>query len=161
MANKNSLRQHKRSDAVKWTIAFILIILLVGAVVGMGIALNKQITTRTLGATAYVVGNIDEQGLAAKDTATICTKDFVTVDGLKVEIAEKAEIRYKLFFYSENADGEKSFISATAFLTADFSGTIPANAKYVKVVIDPLNDSDISLLEVRGYAAQLQVTYNR
>lgn len=158
---KNSLRQHKRSDAVKWTIAFILIILLIGAVVGLGIALNKQITTRTLGASAYALGNLDEQGLAVKDTATICTKDFVTVDGLKIEIAEKAEIQYKLFFYSENDKGEKAFVSATTFLTANFSGTVPANAKFVKIVIDPLNDSDISLLEVRGYAEQLQVTYNR
>lgn len=158
---KNSLRQHKRSDAVKWAIAFILIALLVGAVVGMGIALNKQITTRTLGASAYTIGTINEDGEFAKDTSTICTKDFVPVEGLTIELAEKADIQYKLFFYGENDKQEKEFISATDYLTANLGDVVPANAKFVKIVIAPLTDTDVSLLEVHGYAKQLQVTYSK
>lgn len=158
---KNSLRQHKRSDAIKWVVAFVLIALLIGAVVTMGITLNKQVTTKTLGTSAYAIGTLDENGEYAKDTATIYTKDFVTVDGLKIELAEKAEIQYKLYFYDENDKQEKTFISATEYLTANFDGTIPDNAKFVKIVIDPLNDAEVSTFEIRGYATQLEVTYNR
>lgn len=157
----NSLKQHKRSDLIKWIIAFVLIALLIGAVIFMGVMLNRQITTKTLGASAYAIGTLDEQGAFQKNTATICTKDYVTVDGLKIEIAEKAEIQYKLFFYGENDKQEKTYISATEYLTANFDGTIPENAKFVKIVIDPLNDTEVSTLEVRGYANQLEVTYNR
>lgn len=156
-----SLRQHQRSGTVKWIIVFALILALVGAVVGLSIVLNRQITTRTLGSTAYAIGGLNESGEEVKDTATIRTKDFVTVDGLKIEIAEKAEIQYKLFFYGENDKQEKTYISATEYLTANFDGTIPENAKFVKIVIDPLNDTEVSTLEVRGYANQLEVTYNR
>lgn len=156
-----SLRQHQRSDTVKWIIAFALILALVGAVVGLSIVLNRQITTRTLGSTAYSIGGLSDSGEEVKDTATIRTKDFVTVDGLKIEIAEKAEIQYKLFFYGENDKQEKTYISATEYLTANFDGTIPENAKFVKIVIDPLNDTEVSTLEVRGYENQLEVTYNR
>lgn len=162
MTKRNSLQQHKRSDIVKWVIAFVLIALLIGAVTVMGIALNKQITTRTLGASAYSIGTIDEQGVQAKDTANIYTKDFITVDGLKIKLADKAEIQYKVFFYGENDKQEKEFISATEYLTIDFdASTMPANAKFVKIVIDPLNDAEVSSIEKGGYAKQLEVTYNR
>lgn len=158
---KNSLRQHKRSDAVKWAIAFVLIILLIGAVVGLGVALNKQITTKTLGSTAYAIGGLSDSGDEVKDTATIRTKDFVTVDGLQIKLADKAEVQYKLYWFGENDKSEKTFISASEYLTADFNGTIPENAKFVKIVIDPLNDAEVSALEIGGYAKQLEVTYNK
>lgn len=156
-----SLKQHQRSDTVKWVIAFILIALLVGAVIGLAVTLNNQITTATLGSTAYAIGALDENGEEVKDTSVIRTKNHVTVDGLKIEIADKAEIQYKLYFYGENDKGEKEFISATEYLTANFNGTIPANAKFVKIVIDPLEDAEVSILEVGNYAKQLEVTYNR
>lgn len=161
MKTRNSLQQHKRSDTVKWVIVFVLVALLISAVTVMGVMLNRQITTKTLGVTAYAIGSLDEDGEYVKDTSTIYTKDFVTVDGLKIKIAEKADIQYKLYFYGENDKSEKVFISATEYLTADFNGTIPTNAKFVKIVIDPLNDAEISWTEIRGVANQLDVTYNR
>lgn len=159
--NSNSLQQHKRSDLVKWIIVTVVLVLLIGAVTVMGVTLNKQITTKTLGVTAYAIGTLDDKGEYAKDTATIYTKDFVTVDGLQIKIAEKADIQYKVYFYGENDKQEKEFISATEYLTADFNGAIPTNAKFVKIVIDPLNDAEVSWLEIGGFVNQLEVTYNR
>ncbi|MCM1043270.1 MAG: hypothetical protein NC350_03560 [Corallococcus sp.] len=163
MANRNSLRQHRRSDTVKWVIVSIVLVLLIGAVTVMGIALNKQITTRTLGASAYSIGSLDEAGeFFVKDSSCIYTKEFVTTDGLQIKLAEDAEIQYKLYFYGENDEQEKTLISVTEYLTADLdTSAIPEGAKFVKIVIDPLNDDEISSLEIRGYASQLEVTYNR
>lgn len=160
MKPRNELQVHKRSDLVKWIVVSVILVLLIGAVTIMGIALNKQITTRTLGASAYAIGTLDEQGVFGKDTATIATKDFVTVDGLEIKLIDNAEIQYKVYFYGENDKHEKEFISATEYLTAEFNVTIPTNAKFVKIVIDPLNDDEVSILEISKYAKQLEVAFN-
>ncbi len=162
MTKRNSLQQHKRSDKIKWIIVFVLVALLICAVSVLGVILNRQITTVTLGPTAYAVGTLDETGEYKQDNTSIYTKDFVTVDGLQVKLAEKSAIQYKLYFYGENEKQEKTFISATEYLTTNFDvGSIPTNAKFVKVVIQPTADTDVSLLEVPGYANQLEVTHNR
>lgn len=159
--NSNSLQQHKRSDTVKWVIVFVLVALLIGAVVTMAVTLDRQITTATLGVTAYAIGTLDENGEYAKGTSTIYTKNYVTVDGLTIQLAEDADIQYKVYWYGENDKDEIELIETTEYLTADYNGTIPADAKYAKIVIEPLNDEEISWLEISGIAKQLVVTYNR
>lgn len=156
-----SLRTHQRRDTVKWVIAFILIAALI---VGLAIALvkiDKQVNTVTLRSSAYEIGTLNESGQAAKNTGYIVTKDYVPADGLKVTLKSKADIQYKLFFYSENSKGEKEYVSATDMLSADFAGTIPENAKFVKIVIQPIGDAEVSLLEINGYASQLTVVHNK
>lgn len=136
----------------------IAIIALLGAVTVLAVKLDKHIGTKQLGATAYDIGSLDANGKVVKSTENIYTKDYVTVDGLKITIKEKADIQYKLFFYTE----DKTFVSASsAWLTADFDGTVPATAKYVRIVIDPTEDAEVTALEVIGYANQLTVTYNK
>ena len=51
--------------------------------------------------------------------------------------------------------------ASSSWLKADFDGSVPATAKYVRVVIDPIEDAEVSVLEVFGYANQLTVTYNK
>lgn len=138
-------------------VAFALIaILFVGLVVTM-VKLNKQITTETVGTSAYSIGILDGQGQYEKDTSSIYTKDYITTDGLKCKLADKAKITYKLYFY----DKDKKFVSFTTQQTADYSGEIPETAKYVRIVITPTNDAEVSIFEKGDYAKQLTVTYNK
>lgn len=135
----------------------IAVIVLAGTVTVLAIQLNRT-TTATLFGTAYAVGTLDDNGKVAESKENIYTKDLISVDGLKITVKEKADVQYKLYFY----DADKAFVSASEeWLTADFEGTIPETAKYVRVVIDPIEDNEVSVFEVLGYANQLTVTYNK
>lgn len=151
------MRFSRKSNKVMLTVLCIAIIVLVGTVTVLAIQLNRT-TTATLFGTAYAVGTLNENGKVAESKENIYTKDLISVDGLKITVKEKADVQYKLYFY----DADEAFVSASEeWLTADFDGTIPETAKYVRVVIDPIEDNEVSVLEVFGYADQLTVTYNK
>ncbi len=151
------MRFSRKSNKVMLAVLCIAVIVLVGTVTVLAIQLNRT-TTATLFGTAYAVGTLDDNGKVAESKENIYTKDLISVDGLKITVKEKADVQYKLYFY----DADKAFVSASEeWLTADFEGTIPETAKYVRVVIDPIEDNEVSVLEVFGYADQLTVTYNK
>ena len=160
MAYSNSLRKHKAADAVKWVIVFLLVIGLIGAVITLFVMLDRQTTVTEIGAEAYIIGTLDNEGAAEEGNASIVTRNAFTVDGLKVEIADDATVTYTLYFYGE----DDTFISKTDALTEDFDGSaIPENAETAKLVITPTDDDDstVDLTEVLGYAGQVTVTVNR
>ena len=153
------MRKFMSRNKTRWLLVTLALIALTSVVVVLGIRLNKQATTTTVSAaTGYDIGTLDANGKVTKSTENIYLKDYITTDGLKVTINEKADIQYKLYFYTE----DKTFVSASSsMLKADFDGNDPATAKYVRVVIDPIEDAEVSVLEVFGYANQLTVTYNK
>lgn len=153
------MRKFMSRNKTRWLLVTLALIALTSVVVVLGIRLNKQATTTTVSAaTGYDIGTLDANGKVTKSTENIYLKDYITTDGLKVTIKEKADVQYKLYFY----DADKTFVSAsTTWLTADFDGNVPANAKYARVLIDPTEDAEVSALEVFGYANQLTVTYNK
>lgn len=154
------LRKHKTADAVKWVVVFLLVIGLIGAVVTLYVMLDRQTTVTEIGAEAYTIATLDESGEQTDGDTSIVTRNAVTTDGLKVEIADDATVTYALYFY--DADGE--FVSKTADLSADFDGSaIPENAETAKIVITPTADEDgkVDLTEVLGYAGQVTVTVNK
>lgn len=159
MAN-NSLKKHKTADAVKWVVVFLLVIGLIGAVVTLFVMLDRQTTVTKIGAEAYTIATLDDSGEQTDGDTSIVTRNAVTTDGLKVEIADDATVTYALYFY--DADGE--FVSKTVDLSAGFDGSaIPENAETAKIVITPTADEDgkVDLTEVLGYAGQVTVTVNR
>lgn len=159
MAN-NELKRHKMSDKIKWIIVFLLILGLIATTVTLFVKLDRQTTVTEIGAEAYIIGTLDDEGAKADGDTSIVTRNAVTTDGLKVEIADDATVTYALYFY--DADGE--FVSKTADLSADFDGSaIPENAESAKIVITPTADEDgkVDLTEVLGYAGQVTVTVNR
>lgn len=156
----NELYQHKRSDTVKWIIVFLLVFALVGAVAALFVQVDRRTTTTVLGAEAYTIGALDEEGKAADGDTSIVTRKAFTTDGLKVELADDAKVSYELFFYDE----ENAFISSTGALSTGFLGlTVPLDAETAKIVITPTEDEDgkVSLTEVIGYADQVTVTMDR
>ena len=159
MANYE-LKRHKMSDMVKWVIVFLLMIGLIASTVTLFVKLDRQTTVTEIGAEAYVIGTLDDDGAKADGDTSIVTRNAISVDGLKAEIADDATITYTLYFY--DADGE--FVSKTAALSSDFDGSaIPENAETAKIVITPTEDEDgkVDLTEVLGYAGQVTITVNR
>ncbi len=153
------MRKFMSRNKTRWLLVMLALIALTSVVVVLGIRLNKQATTTTVSAaTGYDIGTLDANGKVTKSTENIYLKDYITTDGLKVTIKEKADIQYKLYFYTEDKTFESS---SSSWLKADFDGNVPATAKYVRVVIDPIEDAEVSVLEVFGYANQLTVTYNK
>ena len=156
----NELYQHKRSDTVKWVIVFLLVIALVGAVAALFVQVDRRTTTTVLGAEAYTIGALDAEGKATDSDASIVTRRAFSVEGLKAELIDGANVTYELCFYDE--DG--SFLSSTGALGTDFYGLgVPLAAKTFQIVITPVEDEDgkVSLTEVIGYADQVTVTIDR
>lgn len=153
------LRKHKASDMVKWVIIFLIAIGLIGAVITLFILLDRQTTVTEIGAEAYTIAALDENGEQTDGDTSIVTRSAFTTDGLKVEIEDEATVTYTLYFYG----AEDEFISKTAALSEDFDGSIPDNAETAKIVITPTADEDgkVDLTEVLGYAGQVTVTVNK
>lgn len=153
------LRKHKASDMVKWVIIFLISIGLIGAVITLFILLDRQTTVTEIGAEAYTIAALDENGEQTDGDTSIVTRSAFTTDGLKVEIEDEATVTYTLYFYG----AEDEFISKTAALSEDFDGSIPENAETAKIVITPIEDEDgkVELTEVLGYAGQVIVTVNK
>lgn len=158
-----SLKRHQRADAVKWIIVFVLVAALVAGLAVVFVKLDRQTTTASLRSTAYSIGTLDAEGEYEKNTGYIYTKDYVTADGLEITVSEDANVKYKVFYYSVDEDGVKTFLSASAdWLTADLdASTIPEGADVARIVIQPVGDAEVSLLEIAGYANQVTVTYNK
>ena len=153
------LRKHKASDMVKWVIIFLISIGLIGAVITLFILLDRQTTVTEIGAEAYTIAALDENGEQTDGDTSIVTRSAFTTDGLKVKIEDEATVTYTLYFYG----AEDEFISKTAALSEDFDGSIPENAETAKIVITPIEDEDgkVELTEVLGYAGQVTVTVNK
>ena len=153
------LKRHKASDMVKWVVIFLIAIGLIGAVVALFVLLDRQTTVTEIGAEAYTIAALDDNGEQTDGDASIVTRSAFTVDGLQVELEDGATVAYTLYFYG--ADDE--FISKTAALSKDFDGDIPDNAETAKIVITPIADEDgkVDLTEVLGYAGQVTVTVNK
>ena len=159
MANYE-LKRHKTSDMIKWVIVFLLIIGLIASTVMLFIKLDRQTTVTQIGAEAYTIATLGEDGEQTDGDTSIVTRNAITTDGLKVDIADDATVTYTIYFYGS----EDEFISKTDALTEDFDGSaIPENAKTAKIVITPTADEDgkVDLTEVLGYAGQVMVTVNR
>ena len=122
----NALKKHKTADTIKWIIAFLLIIGLIATTVTLFVKLDRQTTVTEIGAEAYMIGVLDESGAETDGDTSIVTRNAVTTDGLKVEIADDADVTYTIYFYGS----EDEFIAKTDALSTDFNGTaIPENAE--------------------------------
>lgn len=121
---------------------------------------ENRVETKTIGATSYQVAvyDIDTGKIDKADTEHILS-DLITVDGLSIKTSEDSNIEYTLHWFNE----DKDYLSSSEAQTDDWAGTVPTDAKYVRIEIDPVKDEDgvVSLFELPGYVAQLEVTVNK
>ena len=130
------------------------------AVIFAFVKIDKNEKTKTLGTNSftYAIGLLDAEGEYEQGTSSIYMKDYYSVDGLTIEIEDKATITYKLFFYDENND----FIDMTSDLSLSYdSSSTPATAEYFRIMITPTNDAEVSFFEIDDYAEQLTVSINK
>lgn len=121
---------------------------------------ENRVETKTIGATSYQVAvyDIDTGKIDKADTEHILS-DLITVDGLSIKTSEDSNINYTLHWFNE----DKDYLSSSEALADDFAGNVPDGAKFVRIEIDPVKDEDgvVSLFELPGYVAQLEVTVNK
>ena len=88
-------------------------------------------------------------------------KSYINADGLRVKLAEKAKVEYKVYFFDESYQP----LDNTDWLAEDFniSDSNFSSAKYAMVEVAPTADPDgiISNTEITTYAKMLTVTYNK
>ena len=54
------LREHAKSDKIKWIIAFVLIAIIGLGLIGLAVSINQKETTKRIGIEAYSIGTLNE-----------------------------------------------------------------------------------------------------
>lgn len=152
----NKLRSHVKSDTIKWIVVLVVGLLLIAAVIGLAVKLDRRTTDERLTAGAYSIGVIDVEGDVDKSIHTsIYTRNELSVDGLSITISDTSKVKYSLFFY--NVKGK--FLEKKDYTTNFTSETVPEGAKTCRIVITPLEDDEITLSEISEYANDLTVRF--
>ena len=87
-----TLKQHKRADAVKWTVVFILIAVLLAGMIFSIVKITNAEDTREISPLAYKIGKLDDNGEYVEDTSCIVTKDFLNVEGMTSKQEENKKV---------------------------------------------------------------------
>ena len=156
----SSFKKRFSKNNLKWFVTYLLISVLAIGLIFAFAKISDSEETKTLKSNifTYSIGCIDDEGKFDKDDSSICLRDFYLVEDVVIEIDDKAEVTYKMFFYDE----DEKFIRCTNDLSSDYDSSItPATAKYFKLVIIPVEDSDVSVFEIGSYASQLTITVNK
>ncbi|MBQ8686112.1 MAG: hypothetical protein IJ514_08075 [Clostridia bacterium] len=162
--NKNSGNAGK-AGKMKWTTK-LLIFLSAVAMIAMtvtlcifGARINKLDKTDELSArNGWEKGLLAADGGEVRGTISIRSKNFVPINGLKVDLRDNAGITYRIFFYDEN----QVFISATEELVVDYDvSQLPELAEYARFMITPMNDPEVSRSEISEYASELTVEWTK
>ncbi len=136
-------------------IAFVLIAVIGSGLIVTLVKVNKTIDTKTLSATAYEIGSIDDTGKEDNENSTsIRSKKLYNADGLKIELDSDATVTYKIFFYAK----DESYVSK---LASGSSLSVPTNAEYFRIVITPNNGGTLNYFDIATYAKQVTVTVNK
>lgn len=158
-----NLNKHVKSDSIKWIIAFLLIIGIVITSSVLLVRVSRLENKQTVSTSVYSRGGLNSTGGYVDTDESIYTKKYISAKGLEVSIVEDATVTYELFFY-QDIDGKHTFMTKSGSLRTDLaadSEIIPEGADYVRIVITPLNDDNISLFEVRKYAKQITVKHSK
>ena len=152
-----------KSDKAKWIAVAVGGVVLAAAVIGLSVRVANSETTKELTASSYSVGLLDDttgkKPTEDVDKGGLATKEYYKLDGLAIDLATDAEIKYQVNYYDE----EKNFLTVQT-LTVDFEAVeipeLAQTAEYVKIEIIPMEDDDdsVSWFEKFGYVKQLTVT---
>ena len=161
MAKRSRGYTSKRDKTEKAVIIILALVMLVVAIVMISKANNME-QQKTVGAFAFEIGGLDAQGNEIKDTSCIRLKKAINVDGLEIVLDEEADVKYVVYFFELNEDGEEVFLSATDVLDADLDASlIPEGAELCRIVVEPTMDAEVGFFEIEGYAGQLSISYNK
>ena len=131
--------------------------------VGFVSSLFKDDNTRTISASAFSVGGLDENGKYVENDQAIFTEEAFDCIGLRIKPAFKEKITYDVYYY----DYDEKFITARKGLTEVYSEDFPL-AKMCRVVIHPeipegekTKDFSINFFEAYSYAKKVTITVDK
>ena len=159
------LKKHAKTDKIKWIFTTGLIAILSIGLIAVGVKVSNNEKTKTIDSSAwtYEIGAIDSNGDYLRDTSSTVMKDFVTTDGLKIDIQDDATVKYSVHFYNE----DQEYLGTMENITEDFEfSALPTdsefvNAEFVKVEVTPTNDAEVSFFEINSYVGQLSIVVNK
>lgn len=148
---EQKLRSHIKSDTIKWIVVGVILVALVGAVIGLSIKLSRRTTDERLGAEAYSIGSITEEGEIDKSSKkSIYTREPIKYADI-TGITANGDIDFSIYYYDKSG----KFIEKQDTFTIS---TGDDGSKYsCRIVITPKDDEEITITEVVKYANMLEV----
>ena len=151
----------KRTKRIDWKRTLIVLLVAVGICAGaVGIFAATSRDTEKIGAGAFSIGGLNDQGEYVEQKNTIFTDELIECQGLEITPDFKSTVEYKVFLYST----DKELIEVTDKLSGNYKLN-NAMAQYCRIMIIPegsaKKDFEIGMFEVRSYAKQLTITVNR
>lgn len=128
--------------------------LAIGAIAGISALFREPDPEerRTISASAFSVGGLNNDGTYKETDESIYTRDAFECKGLKITPDFESVVDYQVFFYDYDGD----FMSANE-LTDGKTTETPEFARYCRIVITPEEDDKVSWYEVNNYAKQLTI----
>lgn len=147
----------QKSSIIRTVIEILVFLVLISVIIMFSAAL-AGVPVETVPSSAYSVGTLNENGKAEESETSIYTPEMYAVKGLDIEVKEKAEITYSIWFYDE----DKTFLASTEERETDYNikaDGSPEWSAYFRIRITPKNDRDgkISKSEKTKYANKLTV----
>ena len=146
-----------RKVSFKKVFGLILLLLVVVTVVGVITAYTGK-ETKTISATEFSRGGLDEFGEYVKTDKTLYTKDMFKCKGLKITQDFESNLSYRVYFYGYD---EKFLTSSETFRKETKEFDVPSYAKYARVVLIPDGDEDIGFFDVYSIANDVEITVSK
>ena len=152
----------KKNGKFKKIICFVLVAAVVVALGAFAVGFTKK-DTKTIGASAFSVGSLDENGKYVEDKQSIYTEEAFECIGLRIAPDFEAKLTYDVYYYDYN----EKLIEAKTGLTEVYDEDFPL-AKLCRVVIHPAipegetaRNFDIGYFEKIKFAKEVTITVDR
>ncbi len=149
----------KKNSKLKTILCTVLILATV-VVLGAGVMHLTKNDTKTIGASAFSVGALDENGKYVESKQAIYTKDAFECIGLRIEPDFEAKLTYDVYYYDYN----EKLLEVKSGLTEVYDEDFPL-AKLCRVVIHPAipegetaKNFKIDFFEKNKFAKELKIT---
>lgn len=173
----------KKNNTLRWTIVAIVLVLLA---IGVAFAIVKATgvdQTKTIGSTSlsWQIGRLDEDGDLVEDNTVMFTKQHLGIDGLKIQVQKKPSVEVFVGFFNKkgellNGEMDGDELIPTCYIAASDTETVvwecseylathseitDAKPVYALVFLTPVRDVEFSSQNLRTYASQVTISYNR
>lgn len=152
-------RVKKLGSKAKFTLVFVLISVLLVGLFATIVTLDREVSTQTITASAFDVGGLNAQGKYEEDETSLYMKEFVKVDGLKIELSEDMSVDVTLYLYDE----DKKLLSTggTVSVSSDYTYTTVGNAVYFRLELTKSSGNEVELFEKVSLVNQVKITVDR
>ncbi len=143
---------------------YLIVGVLVCAILGgiiyacVGTTNDNEENTKTISASEFSLGGLDENGEYVETHKSIYTKDAFECQGLTVTPKFESQVSYQIFFYDEYGD----FVEKTESLEKTYNDEIPDGVTHARIVITPDAKEDgtsvtMNVFNKSKYAKQLTI----